>query len=94
MDRVVVQVEGEVDMANAPQLRDTLLAAIANDGAHSVVADLSAVSFMDSSGLHVMITAHNAAREAGSEFIVRAPSPNVVRVIELVGLDDMLTVEK
>jgi len=94
LDPVVVQVEGEVDMATAPQLRDTLLAAIANDGAHAVVADLSAVSFIDSSGLHVIMSAHNAARDAGSEFIVRAPSPNVVRVIELVGLDEWLTVEK
>ena len=93
MDRVIIEVEGEVDMASAPELRDALLAAIDGD-ANSVVADFSAVNFIDSSGIHVIITAHNAARDAGSEFIVRAPSPNVVRVIELVGLDDLITVEQ
>jgi anti-sigma B factor antagonist len=92
MDRVVVEVEGEIDMASAPRLREALFAAIEGD-ACSVVADFSAVNFIDSSGLHVVIDAHNKAIEAGSKLILRSPAPNVARVIELVGLDEFLTVE-
>ena len=52
----VLEVEGEIDMATAPKLRERLLAAV-NDGAHRVVVDLSEVAFVDSTGLGVLIGA-------------------------------------
>jgi anti-sigma B factor antagonist len=91
-DCVVVEVEGEVDIATAPLLHDALFDAIASQ-ASCVVADLGRVDFMDSSGIHVIIRANNAAFEHGAELILRAPRPNVARVIELVGLAESLTVE-
>ncbi|GAA2779413.1 STAS domain-containing protein [Nonomuraea dietziae] len=53
-DAVVVAVEGELDLFTAPFLRDEVRDAIKQDGAR-LVLDLQALSFMDSSGLSVLI---------------------------------------
>jgi|tagenome__1003787_1003787.scaffolds.fasta_scaffold20744699_2 anti-sigma B factor antagonist len=90
--QAVVRVEGEIDLATAPSLQEALLDAIGNH-ASCVVADLAAVTFMDSTGIHIILNVNNAAMKQGTEFILRAPQPNVLRVINLVGLGDQLKVE-
>ncbi len=88
---VVVTATGEVDMSTSPQLR----AALRDPGAaaHAVVLDLRGVTFMDSSGLGVIVGHHKRAREEGYRFSVAvAGAPEVRRILELSGLVAVLHV--
>lgn len=82
-----LHVAGEVDAHSAPELADQLAARI---GADDVDVDLSAVDFMDSSGLRVVIEAHQRALEAGSRLVVHSPSTSVRKIIEITGLSEHL----
>ena len=79
-----LRLSGEIDMAIAPTLYEALLVALA-DG-RPVTVDMSDVSFIDSSGLKVILDA--AAESAGDRpLIVQQPSAAVRRVLELFGMD-------
>ena len=79
---------GELDLATAPQLADAL--ANAPDGAAVVILDLSGLTFMDSTGIRVILRAEQHARMHGAELVVVRPPDAVMRVLELVGLDEQL----
>ncbi|MFG2635659.1 STAS domain-containing protein [Streptomyces sp. NPDC048362] len=80
----VVTVCGEIDHDCAGQLLEALTA----DGAGSrTVVDLSGVTFIDSSGINALITAHRTSQ--GGLSLAR-PTASVLRVIELVGLDTVM----
>jgi anti-anti-sigma factor len=89
-DRIVIAVGGELDLATAPQLEETLLPCL-RDGRHAVL-DLRALDFMDSTGVRVIVAAHLAAQEHGGRFVlVRAAQDGAVgRVLEISGLDGVL----
>jgi anti-sigma B factor antagonist len=78
----IVTVRGEIDLVTAPLLRDAL------EGLGSrVTVDLRQVTFIDSTGLAVLIA--KKATDAG-EFRIVADGPAVLRLFELTGLVDML----
>ena len=88
---VVVAAAGEIDMSTSPQLR----AALRDPGsaAPAVVLDLREVTFMDSSGLGVIVGQQKRAREEGYRFSVAvAGAPEVRRILELSGLVGVLHV--
>jgi anti-sigma B factor antagonist len=86
-----VAVAGEVDAETAPQLRDALLAALAD--AEAVVVDLDSVTFMDSSGLSALLVAHRAAEASGGTLRLRDVPGRVMKLLTITGLDELLTVE-
>lgn len=90
--RVLVTVRGELDLATAPQLEETLLPAL-REGGHAVL-DLRPLDFMDSTGVRVIVAAHHAARESGGRLTVVRTDPDgpVGRVLEISGLDAVLDV--
>jgi anti-sigma B factor antagonist len=57
-----------------------------------VSLDLSGVSFMDSSGIRVLVDAHNRADAVGRRLVIEWPSSAVQRVLEISGLVDHLNV--
>jgi anti-sigma B factor antagonist len=80
-----VAVAGNVDLATAPRLR-ALLLSVTGD----VRVDLSAVSFMDSSGLNALIAGRKHASGAGNGFAVLHPPELVERAMQLTGLAEYL----
>ena len=86
---VLVRMPPEVDLANAPALRDELLGALDRDGVHLVV-DASTVTFMDSSGVNVLVRARERAAAIGGSLHVVTASPGVRRVLQITGLDERL----
>jgi anti-sigma B factor antagonist len=83
-----VEAEGELDLATAPQLEEVLRREL--DGGGLVVLDLSGVTFMDSSGLHAILTVVRAANETGTRMqITGSMLPQVKRLIEITGLQDV-----
>lgn len=81
----VVKLGGELDLYNAPQVRDGLKQAIA-DGATRVVVDLSEVEFIDSTALGVLIEGRGRM-DNGSAFLLAGPGLETRRALEISGLD-------
>jgi anti-anti-sigma factor len=77
---------GDIDMATAPALAQAL-----QTGRYEGV-DLTAVTFLDVSGLRVLLTAARVARQAGRPFAVANPSPMVRRVLDITAIDQTLEV--
>lgn len=84
-------VRGEIDAHTAPQVREAAEALLEAHG--TVRVDLSGVTFIDSSGLGVLVALTTAARDAGGDLVVVAPSRPVIRLFEISGLAGHLTVE-
>ncbi|BBC98616.1 STAS domain-containing protein [Streptomyces griseofuscus] len=84
----VVTVHGEVDRDSAPQLLQALTTRDAS--ARRTVLNLSGITFMDSSGVNVLIIAHRAAHSAGGWLRLASPGPSLSRLIQLVGLDEVI----
>ena len=88
-NQLVVRVSGELDIASAKRLEDELLRAIDSD-ASAVVLDLGDISFMDSTGLRVLLSAAKLSATSGKPLrIVRVTAP-VREVIEVGGLERFL----
>ncbi len=86
---VTATVTGEIDAATAGDLETTLVSAL--PGATSIGVDMSAVDFMDSSGLRAMVVAMYAADEAGVPLRIVATNPTVDRLLSITGLTEKLT---
>jgi anti-anti-sigma factor len=81
--------QGELDIAGAPEAEEVLRAAEAGS-ANSLTIDLRGLTFMDSTGLRLVVAADRRAREQGRSLrVVRGPAA-VQRVFELTGLQDKL----
>lgn len=86
----VLTVRGEVDMVTAPALAQEVGAAL-REAPALLVVDLTAVRFLSSAGLAVLVDAQ-ARATSGTVFRVVANSPGTLRVLELTGLDRTLAV--
>ncbi|MGW6570132.1 STAS domain-containing protein [Streptomyces sp. NPDC054975] len=84
----VLSVGGELDMETATMLHHHLANQFLHGRRH-LVLDLSGLSFMDSSGLNVLIRAARDAREAQGDLHLVAPTPAVRRILEITGLTVM-----
>ncbi len=89
---VVVDVIGELDLHTAPILRERLRDLIEGQGNRCIAVDLSAVGFMDSTAIHVLIQALRLARGRGGELSLTRVPPPARRVIDICGLDKVFTI--
>ncbi|MEU1528708.1 STAS domain-containing protein [Streptomyces fagopyri] len=85
----VVTLCGEIDHDVTDALRDAVMPAAGQNPPRTAV-DLGAVTFMDSSGINVFVSAHQAADDAGGWLRVAGAQGPVLRVIRLVGLDAVI----
>lgn len=91
-DEVVLSLTGELDPHTAPVLRSVLEAQV-SDGTRTLVFDLSGLSFVDSSGLRVIIAAHHEMAARGGRLVLRSPSDMTRRILEITRLSDHVAVE-
>ena len=82
-----VSVRGEIDLATAPELEARVLGAF-EGGPSSIVLDLAALTFIDSSGLRALVSLSKEARERGSSFALRNVPRHAQRVLDLTGLSE------
>jgi len=76
-------------MANAPELVAWLLALAEGD----IIVDLAGLTFMDSTGIGVLMAADRRSAGHGRTFVLRAPPAQVARVLQLSGTDQVFTIE-
>lgn len=83
-----IRVRGELDLSNARLLQDHLDAAIECE-AGDLLVDLFDVTFIDSSGLHVLLDTDRQLRVVGRRRLrLVTPSPAVTRLLDLAGLTE------
>jgi anti-anti-sigma factor len=86
--RVRVCLSGECDLAVSDRLTEVLLDAVHRSAV--VVVDLAGLEFLDSSGMHGLVTAHRAAKERGGRLEAVNPTGNVALVLDLTGVGTLL----
>lgn len=86
--RLCVWAVGELDLAAAPMLSEAIASCVLKRPVELVV-DLGGVTFMDSSGLRVLIDGHRIATDNGVPLVLRQVPPQVQRVFELTGTSDL-----
>lgn len=87
----VLTVVGELDLRTSPELEQRLSHAF-DAGAELVILDLRGIEFMDSTGLRVLLSAHQRAHDTGRRFALVRGADQVERVLTLTGVRDILTV--
>ncbi len=85
----VVLLSGDCDLSVRDRMTAVLLAAV--DDAPVVAVDLAGVTFMDSSGLHALVTAHHSAQRRGRRLYVRGATGVVGALLHLTGLAGVLS---
>ena len=87
-----IRVSGEVDMACAPALLDTIVSADVPPGG-KVVLDLADVAFMDSSGISALVEAHRKREAEGIGMTIVGVPPLVRSLFSISGVDTYLDVD-
>jgi RNA polymerase sigma-B factor len=91
---VLVRAAGEVDRANAAQLRETLLEAVRCAGRRGTVTlDMSGVSMLDSAGVSALLAAHESARVRAVRVRAVGLTPIIRKIAEITGLGAVLVNE-
>jgi anti-sigma B factor antagonist len=89
-DAIVVRATGEIDMSTVDVLRRELDAARAEDA--TALLNLSGVTFIDSTGLHLLLDASHRSAVSDWGFFVGRPSEAVRRLLDLSGTSDLVMV--
>jgi anti-anti-sigma factor len=87
----VVVASGEIDLTNADMLRDALLTAL-DAGARGLVVDMTATRFLDSAGVSALVRTSRRATATDTTLRLAVTAPSVLRVLDLVGLDRLISV--
>jgi anti-sigma B factor antagonist len=89
----VLAVSGELDLAAASSLEEELGKAL-DSGSPVIVIDLKNLDFIDSTGLSVLVRAHQRAQEGDLQFGLVNPGAQVERLLSLTGLAQRLTLDQ
>jgi anti-sigma B factor antagonist len=81
---VSLALEGELDLAGAPDMEASLVA-VEREEPTRLVIDLSRLQFIDSTGLRLLLQADARAKELGYELVLRSGTQAVQRVFEVTG---------
>ena len=87
---LVVKPEGELDQSCAEKLRNDIDAAFLRSCAKDLVLDFANVSFMDSSGIGVIIGRYKQVKALGGKTMLIRPQPQVEKLLELSGIKKMI----
>ncbi|MEM9652591.1 MAG: STAS domain-containing protein [Actinomycetota bacterium] len=88
-DPVTLLVEGQIDTYTAVGFNDAL---VELGGTQAIVVDLSQVTFIDSSGLRVLVRAEKRQAAGGGKLTIAQPSEAVARLLSITGLDTTLNI--
>ena len=82
-DATIVDVVGDIDLYNSPDVRKVLLEALKEKRSPRVIINLKGVKYIDSSGVASLVEALKVSRNLNSRFILYGLSPAAREVLEL-----------
>jgi anti-sigma B factor antagonist len=88
-DEVTIVLEGELDLSTAGGLGE-FLREVLDRKPVKVAVDLAGLSFLDSTGIHCLVDAAQAASTVGCELVVRRPTRVAQRILQICGVDELL----
>jgi len=92
-DVLCIRLSGELDHHSADELREKATMAIENDGIRHIILNLESLSFMDSSGLGVILGRYKQIKQLHGEMVVCAISPAIQRLFDMSGLFKIIRLE-
>ena len=88
-----IRVRGEIDHHTASSIRQGIDATLFEKRPTKLILDLSAVSFMDSSGLGLIMGRYSVMKELGGDMTVWNPSPETRAILTLAGMERLVRIE-
>jgi anti-sigma B factor antagonist len=92
-DGSVIAVGGEIDLFTAPDLKAAIGESL-EGGRARVVVDLTDTTFLDSSGLGVLVGALQRLRDRGGALSIVSVDPSIARTFSITGLDQILAIRE
>ena len=93
-DSLLISIEGEIDHHTAKFIRDEIDKAIYYYRPQNAIMDLSAITFMDSSGLGLIMGRYALACELDASFVIYKPNKRVKKILELAGIERMIEIKE
>lgn len=93
-DARMLTISGELDIGTAPALRDALLGLLDTEDPPNIVLDASGVTFVDSSGLAVLLMGARRWASHDRRLLLRAPSATLLRIVDLTGVRRAFEIEE
>jgi anti-sigma B factor antagonist len=87
----VLNVRGEIDVATSPKFHE-LLTELIEHGPELLIVNLTDVSFIDSTGLGVLVGAVRGMRASGGDLRLVVTQPHIIKLLKLTGLDEVFSV--
>lgn len=93
-ETLFARLDGEIDHHSAKSVREKIDFEIENSNVKTLVLDFSDVTFMDSSGIGLIMGRYKLMKTNGGEVTIKNPSPNTLRVLKLAGMDRLAKIER
>jgi anti-sigma B factor antagonist len=87
----LIALKGRLDTLTAPELQPLLIDAV--ETGERIVLDFTELEYVSSAGLRVLLLAEKSSKVAGSEFVIRNVSAEVMEIFEMTGFAAILTIE-
>jgi len=84
---VALRLSGEIDLGNSPDLQSALEAAIQQEG--PILIDVHELTFIDSTGIHVLVEAAKALQNHGC-LVIHGEQKQLSKILDLIGVDAMV----
>ncbi|MBS4215790.1 MULTISPECIES: anti-sigma F factor antagonist [Neobacillus] len=92
-DVLLIRLSGELDHHTADELREKASSEIENNGIRHIVLNLAQLTFMDSSGLGVILGRYKQIKQVHGEMVVCAISPAIQRLFDMSGMFKIIKME-
>ena len=89
-----IKLSGEIDHHSAVSVRSEIDDLIFSERPQKTILDLSEISFMDSSGLGLIMGRYSLMKELGGSLSLRAPTQAVMKILSLAGMERIIKIEK
>lgn len=87
-----IRLQGELDHSVAPALKQEIDVLIASDRAKHVILDLSGLSFMDSTGVGLVLGRYKKLSQKGIPLAIRSPSSVAAKVLQVSGITKLIQI--
>ncbi|MDP2843027.1 MAG: STAS domain-containing protein [Acetobacterium sp.] len=87
----MVSIKGEIDIYSIENFRASIEKEIQTQ-ATQIILDCSELSYMDSTGMSVLIELRNKTKEMGQKIIMMNPRPNIKKLLSLTGVDKIIEI--
>ena len=93
-DSVIASIHGDIDLHNSPELRQAILLLLQQNSPKKLVLNLTAVPYMDSSAIAVLVEALQKMRKAGGKVCLTNLQPRVQGLLEIARLGTIFVIAK